>query len=228
MNDLDRLKAEYHRRTSNNGDRYSWVNPLYLFQMQSREREILKLFRSQGVLLSDADKLLDIGCGNGNIILDFIKWGLKPENCFGLDLLQPRLNQAKKMLPNCLLINGNGERLPFLSETFGIVTQFTAFSSVLDPSIKHNVAKEMLRVLKPDGFILWYDFWWNPINPHTAGIKPLQIKELFPDCNYIFRKITLAPPIARMIMPISWGSGFFFESLKLFNSHYLVLITKKR
>jgi ubiquinone/menaquinone biosynthesis C-methylase UbiE len=226
MNELDRLKTEYQRRDTNDGDRYSWFNPVYIFQMQSREHEILKLFRSQGVRLSNANKLLEIGCGNGNVILDFIKWGLKPENCFGVDLLQHRLNQAKIKLPTCSLINANGERLPFLSQSFDIVTQFTAFSSALDPIIKHNLAQEMLRVLKPDGFILWYDFWWNPTNPHTAGIQPLQIKKLFPDCDYIFRKITLAPPIARKIVPISWVSGFFFESLKIFNSHFLVLIEK--
>jgi ubiquinone/menaquinone biosynthesis C-methylase UbiE len=227
MNDLDRLKTEYQLRNSHNGDRYSWFNPVYIFQMHSREREILKLIRSQGVRLSDAVKLLDIGCGNGNVIIDFIKWGLKPENCLGVDLLQHRLIHAGIKLPTSLLINGNGERLPFLSESFGVVTQFTAFSSILDPSIKHNIAQEMLRVLKPDGVIFWYDFWWNPTNPHTAGIKPIEIKQLFPDCNYVFRKITLAPPITRKIVPISWGSSYFLESLKIFNSHFLVIIKKK-
>ncbi|MBW6465112.1 MAG: class I SAM-dependent methyltransferase [Brevefilum sp.] len=227
MNDLDRLKTEYQRRNTSDVDRYSWFNPVYIFQMQSREREILKLFRSQSFLLSDAEQFLDIGCGNGNVILDFIKWGLKPENCFGLDLLQHRLLQARIKLPTSLLIHGNGEKLPFILESFGIVTQFTAFSSVLDPSIKHNMAQELLRVLKRDGIILWYDFWWNPTNPHTAGIKPNEIKQLFPDCDYVFRKITLAPPIARKIVPISWGSSYFLESLKIFNTHFLVLIKKK-
>ena len=226
MNDLNRLKSEYYRRNSNNGDRYSWFNPVYTFQMHSREREILKLMRGQGVVWSDSEKLLDIGCGNGNVIIDFIKWQLKPENCFGVDILKHRLNQARIKLPSSLLINGNGERLPFLSESFGIVTQFTAFSSVLDPGIKHNIAQEMLRVLKPDGIILWYDFWWNPTNPHTAGIIPIEIKQLFPDCDYVFRKITLAPPIARRVLPISWQFAMVLESLKIFNSHYLVSITR--
>jgi len=82
----------------------------------------------------------------------------------------------------------------------------------------------MLRVLKPNGIILWYDFWLNPTNPQTRGIRPKEIRELFPNCNFEFHKITLAPPIARRIVPLSWGLALFLEGLKIFNSHYLVVI----
>ena len=83
----------------------------------------------------------------------------------------------------------------------------------------------MLRVLrspdpasgKPGGMILWYDFWLNPINPQTRGIRPAEIKRLFPNCLYEFHRITLAPPIARKLAPISWGLCLFLESLKIFN-----------
>ena len=88
------------------------------------------------------------------------------------------------------------------------------------------MAAEMLRVLKPGGAILWYDFWWNPTNPQTVGLKPKEIKALFSNCEYAFQKITLAPPLARRIVPISWQLAVLLESLKLFNSHYLVLIKK--
>jgi hypothetical protein len=82
----------------------------------------------------------------------------------------------------------------------------------------------MLRVLRPSGLILWYDFWLNPVNPQTRGIRPAEIKRLFPNCRYEFHRITLAPPIARRLVPISWGLCLFLEGLKIFNSHYLVAI----
>ena len=108
----------------------------------------------------------------------------------------------------------------------------TAISSILDPLIRRNICAELLRVLrspdpasgKPGGMILWYDFWLNPINPQTRGIRPAEIKRLFPNCLYEFHRITLAPPIARKLAPISWGLCLFLESLKIFNSHYLVAI----
>jgi len=69
-----------------------------------------------------------------------------------------------------------------------------------------------------------YDFWLDPTNPQTRGIRPGEIRRLFPNCQYIFRKITLAPPLARRIVPLSWGLALFLESLGIFNSHYLATI----
>ena len=72
--------------------------------------------------------------------------------------------------------------------------------------------------------ILSYDFWLNPTNPQTRGIRPAEIKQLFPNCHYEFHRITLAPPLARRLAPVSWGLCLFLESLKIFNTHYLVAI----
>jgi len=51
-----------------------------------------------------------------------------------------------------------------------------------------------------------------------------EIKRLFPGCRYEFHKITLAPPIARRVVPISWIAALFLENLKIFNTHYLAVI----
>ena len=108
----------------------------------------------------------------------------------------------------------------------------TAISSILDPQIRRNICAELLRVLrspdlgsgKPGGMILWYDFWLNPVNPQTRGVRPAEIKRLFPNCSFEFHKITLAPPIARRVVPVSWILAYGLERLAIFNSHYLVAI----
>ena len=87
-----------------------------------------------------------------------------------------------------------------------------------------RMAREMLRVLKPDGLILWYDFWLNPTNRQTRGIRPREVKALFPNCHFKFRRITLAPPIARRLAGWTWGACLLLEWLRLFNTHYLVAI----
>ena len=106
----------------------------------------------------------------------------------------------------------------------------TAISSILDPQIRRNICAELLRVLrspdlgsgKPGGMILWYDFWLNPVNPQTRGVRPAEIKRLFPNCSFEFHKITLAPPIARRVVPVSWILAYGLERLAIFNSHYPV------
>ena len=66
-----------------------------------------------------------------------------------------------------------------------------------ESSRKHRIAAEMCRVLRPGGLILWYDFWINPLNPQTRGVRPVEIRAMFPGCEYRFKRITLASPIAR-------------------------------
>ena len=72
--------------------------------------------------------------------------------------------------------------------------------------------------------ILRYDFRLNPTNPQTRGTRPKEIKRLFPGCAFEFHKITLAPPLARRVVPVSWMLACGLERLTIFNSHYLVAI----
>ena len=53
----------------------------------------------------------------------------------------------------------------------------------------------MLRVVKPQGLILWYDFRYNnPRNPNVQGIGATEIRGLSPGRQVELRKVTLAPP----------------------------------
>jgi ubiquinone/menaquinone biosynthesis C-methylase UbiE len=124
------------------------------------------------------------------------------------------------------LINAEGSRLPFSDQSFDILLQFTVLSSILDSKLRRNICEEMLRVLRPSGLILSYDFWINPVNSQTRPLKREEIRALFPNCEVTFQRITLAPPIARRLVPFSWGLSHFLESLKIFNTHYLAAISK--
>jgi len=57
-----------------------------------------------------------------------------------------------------------------------------------------------------------------------GGIRPLLTTHysLFPNCHYEFHRITLAPPIARRIVSLSWILAYGLERLTIFNSHYPV------
>jgi ubiquinone/menaquinone biosynthesis C-methylase UbiE len=172
--------------------------------------------------------MLEVGCGNGNVLMDFHQFGIGNKNLFGVDLLPMRLQEAHESNPLLPLACADGQRLPYHARTFDIVIQFTAFSSILDREIKSNMAFEMQRVLKPDGAILWYDFWLNPLNRHTRGIRPAEIRQLFPDCTLDLHKVTLAPPLARRLVPFVTGFALWLERLRFLNTHYLVRISPKR
>ena len=56
----------------------------------------------------------------------------------------------------------------------------TVFTSIMDPDLRRHVAAEMMRVFKPNGFILWYDYHVNnPCNQDVPGVKRREIYQLF-------------------------------------------------
>ncbi len=229
MNDLDRLQREYQDREARlkGSDRYSISNPAYRFMKSRLKLGILKLLEQHEKALTDRLALLEVGCGNGNVLMDLAALDADPRGLFGVDLILTRLQQARSSHPFLALACANGGQLPYSSGTFDLVTQFTVFSSILDDEIRRQLADEMQRVLRRGGLIMWYDFWWNPLNRQTRGIRPAEIYRLFPGCTFDFQKVTLAPPLARVVVPFSPRLALFLEGLGIFNTHYLAAITPK-
>jgi ubiquinone/menaquinone biosynthesis C-methylase UbiE len=229
MDDITRLKDEYENRKQRfaNKDIYSWFNKANLFTIHQRQRTILTALRNRNITDLSNLKIFEMGCGGGGVLTEFLNFGASPRNLYGMDLIADRLNHAHAQLPASHFVNADGQHMPFPAHSFDLVLQYTALSSILDSQLRQKIARDMQRVLKPNGIILWYDFWLNPTNPQTRGIRPAEIRSLFPNCNFKFHKSTLAPPIARRIVPFSWGLALLLEGLKIFNSHYIGVITPK-
>jgi len=222
-----RIKSAYAQRQGLS--RYSWFNQGYLFYIQQLERRVLTLLQAEGFCALNDKKILEIGCGQGNWLREYIKWGACPTNLTGIDLLPARVEKAKELCPQGVNIRcGNASKLPFEDRSFDIVTQFTVFSSILDLNMKVAVASEMLRVLKPEGCILWYDFFLdNPRNAATGGIRKSEISKLFPDSTIKLKKVSLIPPLTRILAPWSWLVCYALEQVQILNTHYLGTIRKR-
>jgi ubiquinone/menaquinone biosynthesis C-methylase UbiE len=186
--------------------------------------------KRHGFALLDTKKILEIGCGTGYWLREFIKWGAQPENIVGIDLLPDRVAEARKLCPETVKIYcGSAAQLAFSDATFDLVLQSTVFTSVLAPDTKQQIAAEMLRVLKRDGLILWYDFHVNnPWNPHVCGVKKREIQQLFPGCRIELQRLTLAPPLTRWLVLRSWLLAYLLEKIPLFCTHYLGVLRKQQ
>jgi hypothetical protein len=85
----------------------------------------------------------------------------------------------------------------------------------------------MWRVLKPGGAVLWYDFFVdNPRNRDVKGMPEKEIRRLFPAGQLHLRRTTLAPPLARRLVPLSWTLAALLEGARVLNTHYAALIEK--
>jgi SAM-dependent methyltransferase len=225
--DLDRLRGEYAARERRlaGSDRYCLSNPAHRFMIQQRQQAVLQLLREHCIAL-DGRRILEVGCGRGGVLAEWLEYGVAPRCLHGAELLPDRVCDAHRRLPQNPLTCADGQNLPYPAASFDLALQYTVFTSILDDAVKANLAREMLRVLRPDGLIIWYDFWLNPANRQTRGIRPAEIRRLFPGCRFDFRRLTLAPPLARAIVPASRTLALLLEKLIVFNSHYLVAIQR--
>ncbi len=227
--ETDRVRAAYARRPQRDG-RYSWFLPGHLYLMQQRDRAVLAALERHGLADLEELRVLEIGCGDANWLRDLVRWGASPERLAGVDLLPDRLREAvRRGPPGSGFVRAFGGALPFPSETFDLAIQSTVFTSILDPGIRTGVAAEMLRVLRPGGRIVWYDFHVNnPANPDVRAVGHAEIRRLFPGCAVDARRVTLAPPIARRLAGWSWLVCRLLETLPFLRTHSLAVITKPR
>lgn len=153
--ETQRIEAEYASRDASDiAERYSFSNPAFVYHMQERERSVLSMLAKEDVDLSGT-KVLEVGCGTGHILQRFLEFGA--EQATGIDLMHHRLRTAATKYPNVMTARGNGVEMPYRDGSFDVVMQFMCLSSVLDEDMRHRIAREMWRVLKPGGIILSYD-----------------------------------------------------------------------
>jgi ubiquinone/menaquinone biosynthesis C-methylase UbiE len=227
--EADRIAAEYARRDASiPRERYSPAAPAQVFVRQSRERAVLSMLRRAGMLPLGGRRILDVGCGTGQWLVDFETWGAERDRLAGIDLLPDRIAAARaRVTPGADLREGDASRLPWPSSYFEIVVQSTVFSSVLDTATRQTLAAEMARVLAPVGVIIWNDFFVNsPRNSAVRGVRRREIGGMFPGFHIELRRITLAPPLARAVAPRSQFAAIAIEALRVFNTHYLGVLRR--
>jgi ubiquinone/menaquinone biosynthesis C-methylase UbiE len=224
----DRVRAAYARRRQTiPPGRYARTNPFTLCAAHEREEEMAAMFRAEGLTTLAGLRILDVGCGRGDTLRQMLEYGADPELLAGIDLLDENVKQARRRSPNLQIICCSASRLPFPDASFDLVLQFTLFTSVLNDEVKRAIAAEMMRVLAPGGRILWYDFSFNnPKNPDVRGIGKREIQALFPGLEMKTRRVTLAPPLGRIVAPISVVLYYLLSRVRPLCTHLLCLLRK--
>jgi len=206
---------------------YSPLSVPAMFMIQRRQRllrGVLARAFPQGV--GDVS-LLEIGCGNGQWLAEFVALGFAPGKLHGVELSAVRAAEAAARLPGVDARQGDASSLPWADGAFDIVFQSTVFTSIPDPTAKRRVAAEMRRVCRPGGLVVWYDFAFDsPNNPEVKGVKAREVRELFAPWKARVWKVTLAPPIARRLAPLSWTAAELLETCCPFlRTHLLAAIS---
>lgn len=227
--EISRIQNVYLRRDrSPDKERYGIAEPGNVLRMEELHSRLQMLLAARIGPDLNEKRVLDVGCGSGYGLLQFIQWGASPENLFGVDLLHERIERARASCPSGVHLDcADASKLKFDNAAFDLIFQTTVFSSILDRDMRRRVAAEIMRVLKPGGCLLWYDYFVdNPLNREVRGVPKREITQLFPGYRVSLERITLAPPLGRLVARISPLVYHLFSAIPVLCTHYLGFIRK--
>jgi SAM-dependent methyltransferase len=139
--------GRFHKRSDQ--ELADFIRKLELQALETAE-ERLPLYLQVG--LKDTHLVLDVGCGSGLVTRDIAR--LTKGTVIGMDGSAYLLAVARQILSNhqnVILCLGDAQKLPFLMNTFDLVTCNLVLMWADDPQ---EVVREMARVVKPNGKIL--------------------------------------------------------------------------
>ncbi|MHB2205416.1 class I SAM-dependent methyltransferase [Methylobacterium sp. CM6257] len=224
--EIEAIKERYSRR--DDGERYSLKRPEMIKIVDERKRAVKYYLARRGWHDLSKLRLVEIGCGEGNVLSELLTFGFSPERLVGIELNRDYIVRARRKLPETIgLITGDARTAPIEPSSQDIVLQFTVFSSIADNDFQKDLASAMWRWLKPSGAVLWYDLTVNnPYNPDVRGVPLKQIHSLFPSGRVAFKRITLAPPLARAVCWLHPSVYSMLNSIPALRTHALAWIEK--
>jgi SAM-dependent methyltransferase len=192
-------------------DRYAtlWA-PFDEAEVAYRSRQIIamaKLMRETGLASLAGLRVLDVGCGRGRHVRGFIDMGARPEHLLGIDVHEPSLAVAKALSPQLSFSAFNGWEIPYRAASFDLVTQFVVFSSIALLDLRRKLASEMVRVLRPGGYV----FWWDTLHLPAQGDAPnerLEVAPLFPGLVKKELRLGRQPTLGECVRVPRWGRRF--------------------
>ncbi|MCX8193917.1 MAG: class I SAM-dependent methyltransferase [Candidatus Pacearchaeota archaeon] len=114
-------------------------------------------------------KILDIGCGNGKHMILAAKSGI---DAYGIDISPIAIKLAKKSAANKKVkVNfkvGNALSMKFPKNYFDAIIDFSCFTHISKP-YWNKYFKQVLRVLKPEGYYLLSV--WSKNSSNLSEIK---------------------------------------------------------
>jgi len=227
--------AQRYARRQNAGlaDRYNPLQHDVWQTLHERQRALIKFLRRAGLFDLGPLRLTEVGCGSGGNLLELLRLGFVPEHLQGVELLPDRHARARAWLPaDTRLWLGDAAdpaQAPVAAASQDLVLQSTVFSSLLDDAFQRRLAQTMWHWLRPGGAVVWYDFAVdNPRNPDVRGVPLAKVQKLFPHGHISARRVTLAPPLARMVCRLHPAMYSLFNALPLLRTHRLAWIEKPK
>jgi ubiquinone/menaquinone biosynthesis C-methylase UbiE len=191
-------------------------NPGVLFQNLAFEKSIVEALRT--IRLDKTWKILDVGCGAGFSMLRLLSYGLEPDRLHGIDIAEGRVARGRKRQPALNFTLGDATAMEFATGSFDLAMESTMFVQITDEVMASGIAKEMVRVVKPGGYIMLTDWRYSFGRTGYSAVSPARIARLFgvgSKTSVVCRKHgALLPPLGRALS--RYLPSMYFPVCRLF------------
>lgn len=205
---------------------YSHLSGADRYIHETRDVAFFSLLKRHGINSLAGLRVLELGCGDGAMIRSLAHYGADLHLVDGIDIDPTRAASAHAAFSPAGIAAGDASLLPYRDASFDLALAFTSFSSIIDRAVRARAATEALRVLRPGGLLVVYDFRVNPTNPATRPLREAELRDLFDDRRLDVERVTLAPPIVRMLR----GQRALcrpLERIPWLRTHLLAAVTKE-
>jgi ubiquinone/menaquinone biosynthesis C-methylase UbiE len=173
------------------------------FQTIASQKSIVESFREIPFFEKNKWRVLDVGCGSGVSLLQLLGLGFEPSFLYGIDILPERILEAENKLSNINFSVGDAAMMEYASNYFDLVMESTMFIQLTDESLSGQIADEMLRVVKPEGYIMLTDWRYSWRHPEYCKLSSRRIAQLFhvgkKTSQVSYHYGALIPPIGRFL-----------------------------
>ena len=181
----------------------------------------------------DNARVLDVGCGTGSSLLQFIKLGFLPQNLTGVDSGAERIEQARARFPNVEFRCESADRMSIPDSAFDLAFESTLFMMLTSEEIAQRIAREMLRVTRRGGYVMLAD--WRYAGPRSQDHRAMtskRIASLFDvgDATTVVARErgALVPPLGRFLSRRAPSLYFIVQGLLPFTAGQVTTVLQKR
>ena len=178
--------------------------------IRQKEVEVIKNFFNLPVIKQNCKDVLEIGCGNG-YTLDLLKEQFKNYIFNGLDFSEDLLKIANsRNLDNVKFYQGDARQLQFSDESFDVIYTERCIINLLSWEEQQLALKEMRRILKKGGYILFMESFSDGYNNLNKARIELGLDAIaMPHHNLYFEKETFEPFVSQFFQimnPLDMGA----------------------